>query len=71
MHLVKWIRKNMTRLMAVFVILIMVAFIMPGLLQKLSRPDYSRNPVMANYAGDEQITQHPDKKAQFVPRSPQ
>ena len=56
MNLVKWIRRNMTKLMAVFVILIMVAFIMPGLLQKLSRPDFRRNPVMANYASGGQIT---------------
>ena len=56
MNLVKWIRKNMTKLMAVFVILIMIAFIMPGLLQKLSRPDFRRNPVMANYADGGRIT---------------
>ncbi|MEN6384684.1 MAG: hypothetical protein ABFD79_05760 [Phycisphaerales bacterium] len=38
MHLVKWIRKNMGKLMAVFVIVIMIAFIMPSLLSQLSRP---------------------------------
>ena len=38
MHLVKWIRKNMTKLMAVFVILIMIAFIMPTLLNQLAKP---------------------------------
>ena len=38
MHLVKWIRKNMTKLMAVFVILIMIAFIMPSVLNQLAKP---------------------------------
>ena len=38
MHLVKWFRKNMTRLMAVFVILIMIAFIMPSVLNQLAKP---------------------------------
>ena len=56
MNLVKLIRKNMTKLMAVFVILIMVAFIMPGLLQKLSMPGSRGNPVMANYANSGKIT---------------
>lgn len=38
MHLVKWIRKNMSKLMAVFVILIMVAFVMPQVLSQLAKP---------------------------------
>jgi hypothetical protein len=38
MHLVKWFRKNMTKLMAVFVILIMIAFIMPSVLSQLAKP---------------------------------
>jgi hypothetical protein len=38
MHLVKWIRKNMSKLMAIFVILIMVAFIMPQVLNQLAKP---------------------------------
>ena len=41
MHLVKWIRKNMTKLMAVFVILIMIAFIMPSVLNQLAKPRLS------------------------------
>jgi hypothetical protein len=56
MNLVKLIRKNMTKLMAAFVILIMIAFIMPGLLRQLSAPRSRRNPVMAHYANDGQIT---------------
>ena len=38
MHLVKWIRRNMNKLMAIFVIVIMVAFIMPSVLQQLAKP---------------------------------
>ncbi|NIA17191.1 MAG: hypothetical protein GWO86_02470, partial [Planctomycetes bacterium] len=56
MNLVKWIRKNMTKLMAIFVILIMIAFIMPGLLRQLSTPKSRRNPVIADYAGNGRIT---------------
>jgi hypothetical protein len=41
MHLVKWIRKNMTMLMAIFVIFIMIAFIMPSVLNQLSKPRLS------------------------------
>jgi hypothetical protein len=41
MHLVKWFRKNMTKLMAVFVILIMIAFIMPSVLNQLAKPRLS------------------------------
>jgi hypothetical protein len=40
MHLVKWIRKNMGKLMAIFVIVIMIAFIMPSLLNELAKPRY-------------------------------
>lgn len=38
MHLIKWFRKNMTKLMALFVILIMIAFIMPTVLNQLAKP---------------------------------
>ena len=38
MHPIKWIRQNQTKLMAVFVILIMIAFIMPTLLSQLAKP---------------------------------
>jgi len=38
MHLVKWFRKNMSKLMSVFVILIMIAFIMPSVLNQLAKP---------------------------------
>ena len=57
MHLVKWFRKNMTKLMAIFVILIMIAFIMPTVLQQLSKP---RNIGLENamwlYGKDKKIT---------------
>jgi hypothetical protein len=57
MHLVKWFRKNMTKLMAIFVILIMIAFIMPTLLQQLSKP---RNIGLENamwlYGKDKKVT---------------
>ncbi|MGB8227023.1 MAG: hypothetical protein WCE45_09220 [Sedimentisphaerales bacterium] len=38
MHPIKWIRQNQTKLMAVFVILIMIAFVMPTLLSQLAKP---------------------------------
>lgn len=38
MHPIKWIRKHMTMLMAVFVIVIMMAFIMPTFLSQLAKP---------------------------------
>ena len=41
MHLVKWIRKKMTMLMAIFVIFIMIAFIMPSALNQLAKPHLS------------------------------
>ncbi|MBN1788752.1 MAG: hypothetical protein JW806_10230 [Sedimentisphaerales bacterium] len=40
MHLVKWFRKNMSKLMAIFVIIIMLAFIMPSVLKQLARPKF-------------------------------
>ncbi|HAL44750.1 MAG: hypothetical protein A2Y12_00745 [Planctomycetes bacterium GWF2_42_9] len=50
MHLVKWIRKNMGKLMAVFVIVIMIAFIMPSLLNELAKPSYrDQNSAMYTY----------------------
>src|SRR4030042_1776128 len=57
MHLVKWFRKNMTKLMAIFVIVIMVAFIMPSVLQQLSKPVFeaSEKPMWYFY-GDKKIT---------------
>ncbi|HBG28380.1 MAG: hypothetical protein A2Y10_11220 [Planctomycetes bacterium GWF2_41_51] len=57
MHLVKWIRKNMGKLMAIFVIVIMIAFIMPSLLDQLSRPSMrGPNAAMWTYNGDKEIT---------------
>jgi hypothetical protein len=38
MHPIKWIRQNQTKLMAVFVIIIMIAFVMPTLLDQLAKP---------------------------------
>lgn len=57
MHLVKWFRKNMTKLMAIFVILIMIAFVMPSLLSQLARP-HSSGPAKAMwyYDGDKKIS---------------
>jgi len=57
MHLVKWIRKNMGKLMAIFVIVIMIAFIMPSLLNELSKPRYGgqRN-AMYTYGDGKAIT---------------
>ncbi|MCD4830483.1 MAG: hypothetical protein K8R02_01595 [Anaerohalosphaeraceae bacterium] len=64
MHLVKWIRKNMTKLMAIFVILIMVAFVVPQLLTQLSRPKFN-SPSTAYwlYADDKKITLNDIKAA--------
>jgi hypothetical protein len=57
MHLVKWFRKNMTKLMAVFVILIMIAFIMPTVLQQLSKPrSVGLENAMWLYGKDKKIT---------------
>jgi hypothetical protein len=57
MHLVKWIRKNMGKLMAIFVIVIMIAFIMPSLLNELSKPRMGgqRN-AMYTYGDGKSIT---------------
>ncbi|MFA6176212.1 MAG: hypothetical protein WC765_06510 [Phycisphaerae bacterium] len=64
MHLVKWIRKNMSKLMAVFVILIMVAFIMPQVLNQLAKPR-SRGPEKAMwlYDTDSQISYNAVRQA--------
>ena len=57
MHLVKWFRKNMTKLMAIFVILIMFAFIMPTLLNQLAKPRSSGpGRAMWNYDKDGKIS---------------
>jgi len=57
MHLVKWFRKNMTKLMAIFVILIMVAFIMPTVLTQLARPRTTGlENAMWLYGKDKKIT---------------
>ncbi|MDD5133983.1 MAG: hypothetical protein PHP01_01060 [Phycisphaerae bacterium] len=57
MHLVKWFRKNMTKLMAIFVILIMFAFIMPSLLNQLAKPRSSGpGKAMWYYDKDEKIS---------------
>ncbi|MCE5339629.1 MAG: hypothetical protein LLF92_00690 [Planctomycetaceae bacterium] len=57
MHLVKWIRKNMGKLMAVFVIVIMIAFIMPSLLNELSKPRYGgQSNAMYTYGDGKSIT---------------
>lgn len=52
MHLVKWFRKNMTKLMAIFVILIMIAFIMPSVLNQLAKPRSSGPTRAMWYFGD-------------------
>lgn len=57
MHLVKWIRKNMGKLMAIFVIVIMIAFIMPSLLNELAKPRYGgKSRAMYTYADGKAIT---------------
>ncbi|MFA5292622.1 MAG: hypothetical protein WC496_06255 [Phycisphaerae bacterium] len=57
MHLVKWFRKNMTKLMAIFVILIMVAFIMPTVLTQLAKPrSTGLENAMWLYGKDKKIT---------------
>ncbi len=57
MHLVKWIRKNMSKLMAVFVILIMIAFIMPSVLNQLAKPRMrGAESAMWLYGTDKKIT---------------
>lgn len=57
MHLVKWFRKNMTKLMAIFVILIMVAFVMPSLLNQLAKPRMGgAGSAMWLYGKDKEIT---------------
>ena len=38
MSLVRWFRKNNRKLMAIFVVAIMIAFVIPSVLQQLSRP---------------------------------
>ncbi len=64
MHLVKWIRKNMTKLMAIFVILIMVAFVVPQLLTQLARPKYQRaDTAHWLYGENEKITLNDIKTA--------
>jgi hypothetical protein len=55
MHLVKWIRKNRNKLMAGFVVVIMIAFIMPPTFNQLTRGDM-RKSVVAFYGDKEQIT---------------
>lgn len=58
MHLVKWIRKNMGKLMAVFVIVIMIAFIMPSLLNELSKVRYKgQTSAIWTYNKNKSITQ--------------
>jgi hypothetical protein len=64
MHLVKWFRKNMTKLMAIFVILIMVAFIMPSVLQQLARPrSGGADKPMWYFYGDKKITPNDIRQA--------
>jgi len=58
MHLVKWFRKNMNKLMAIIVILIMIAFIMPSVLSQLAKPR-SKGPTRAMWYFDK------DKKISF------
>ncbi|MGA2915676.1 MAG: hypothetical protein ABSE89_06590 [Sedimentisphaerales bacterium] len=64
MHPIKWIRQNQTKLMAVFVILIMIAFIMPTLLSQLAKPR-SKGPTKAMwyYDTDKGISFNDIKKA--------
>jgi hypothetical protein len=55
MSLVRWFRKNNRRLMAVFVVGIMLAFVMPTVLQQLSRPGATKATV-AHFGADGKIT---------------
>ncbi len=56
MHLVKWFRRNMTKLMAIFVILIMIAFIMPTVLNQLAKPKMRAGNAMWLYGKDSKIS---------------
>jgi len=55
MSLVRWFRKNNRKLMAVFVVAIMLAFVMPTILQQLSRPTATKATV-AYFGADGKIT---------------
>ncbi len=55
MSLVKWLRKNNRKLMAVFVVAIMLAFVMPTVLQQLSRPSGAKATI-AYFEPDGKIT---------------
>ena len=57
MNLVKWLRKNKGKTMAVVVVFLMIAFLMPGALKKWARPDLSRDSVVAYFGQDSEITQ--------------
>ncbi len=55
MSLVKWFRRNTKKLMAVFVVAIMLAFVMPTVLQQLSRPS-AAEATIAHFGLDDAIT---------------
>ena len=64
MHLVKWFRKNMTKLMAIFVIVIMMAFIMPSVLQQLAKPRFEGpNKALWYFYGDKEINPNDIRQA--------
>ena len=56
MHLVKWLRKNNKKLMAVVVVIIMVGFLAGPLLNKLSRRGSGGNRTIAYYDDNKKIT---------------
>ncbi len=56
MNLVRWFRKNNKKVLAVVVIFIMIAFIMPTFLQQLSRPGARGSQVTAYTGKEDSIT---------------
>jgi hypothetical protein len=66
MNLVRWFRKNNSKIMAVVVVVIMVGFIGGSALTKLLQPNTNRpNEVVATFLDDKTITRDELSQAQF------
>ncbi|MFZ0033538.1 MAG: hypothetical protein WAK60_00940 [Sedimentisphaerales bacterium] len=58
MHLIKWLRKNNTKVMAVVVIFIFVGFVAEAYLGRLSQRRTDRRIIMAHFADNGEITNY-------------